>query len=84
MRAKSAAPRSGVSLRAEELPWGTRGDTELELTVTGSGGGILDVWNQAEFRMSSMLGRCLGSVFKMEEMRSWASREIRTDSGKVY
>mmetsp|Transcript_50956 Transcript_50956/g.91770 ORF Transcript_50956/g.91770 Transcript_50956/m.91770 type:complete len:85 (+) Transcript_50956:1921-2175(+) len=84
MRAKSAAPRSGVSLRADALPCGTRGDTEAELTVTGIAGGSFDVWNQEEARISSRLGRDLGSVRRMQEIRSLACCDIRTVSGKVY
>lgn len=85
MRAKSAAPRSGVSLRAEAVPWGTRGETELELIVTGmDGGNLVDDWNQEELRISSKLGRDLGSVRKILEIRSLACCETLTVSGKVY
>jgi hypothetical protein len=52
--------------------------------VTGIGGGNLEVWNQGEAKISSKLGRDLGSVRRIAAMRSLAGSDKRTVSGKLY
>mmetsp|Transcript_54959 Transcript_54959/g.117958 ORF Transcript_54959/g.117958 Transcript_54959/m.117958 type:complete len:267 (+) Transcript_54959:1332-2132(+) len=84
MRAKSATPRSGVSLLAELLPLATRGETAKALTVGGTGGGKRELANHEEARISSKLGRDLGSVRRMLATRSLDWSETRTVSGKLY
>jgi len=82
MRAKSVAARSGVSLLAD-APIG-RGDAEYPLIVTGIDGGSLEVWNQGDANISSKLGRDLGLVWRIEDIRSLAASDNRTVSGKLY
>jgi len=83
MRAKSAAPRSGVSLLAELLP--TRGVMLKALTVVGMGGGRRWApWNQGEAMISSKLSRECGSVRRMLWIRSLACSDTFTVSGKLY
>jgi hypothetical protein len=85
MRAKSASPRSGVSLLAEAPP--SLGEGPQCWSILGGGGaagGSLEPLNQVEERIFSKLGRVFGSVRRMEEIRSFAGSDIWTLSGKAY
>lgn len=83
IRAKSASPRSGVSLLAEAPP-GLGEGPECWSILGGGAGGSLEELNQVEERIFSRLGRDFGSVRRMVAISSLAGPEIWTLSGNAY